>query len=273
MKQLKEFPKYSVTEDGRVWSSISNKFLSPGISQGYKVVNLCLPPTHPDFKYKKYKMCRVHRLVAETFLENPNNYPCINHIDGNKQNNNISNLEWCTYAYNNAHAVEHGLRHNKPRKIKDLKEILKDFLTGNYTVKALEEKYDWYTSAGFTRKYLHEYAKQVGKEDEYLQVKATLKRKAAALGTEALKREVVAYTPEGVFLRKFSSLKEAALFYKVQINSVCKCCKRNIEKTRKNVTFRYSNEPFDWAHEIVVPNHCSREELLSLVDGFLDKQM
>ena len=56
---------------------------------------------------KKYL---VHRLVALTFLENKNNLPQVNHIDGNKKNNNVNNLEWCTAEYNNHHAIENNLR-------------------------------------------------------------------------------------------------------------------------------------------------------------------
>lgn len=51
----------------------------------------------------------VHRIVATCFIENPNNLPCINHKDGNKLNNDICNLEWCTYSENIKHAYKIGL--------------------------------------------------------------------------------------------------------------------------------------------------------------------
>ena len=52
-------------------------------------------------KNHKSKWFTVHRLVAINFIDNPNNYPQINHIDENKSNNSASNLEWCTAKYNN----------------------------------------------------------------------------------------------------------------------------------------------------------------------------
>ena len=57
-------------------------------------------------KDKKRKTIKVHRLVAEHFIENPNNYPCVNHIDSNRKNNDVSNLEWVTHKQNIEHAVK-----------------------------------------------------------------------------------------------------------------------------------------------------------------------
>ena len=54
------------------------------------------------------KRVMLHRIIAEAFIKNPNNYPYVNHIDGNKKNNNIKNLEWCTQSHNCLHSVKMG---------------------------------------------------------------------------------------------------------------------------------------------------------------------
>lgn len=68
----------------------------------YVVVNLR--------SHGKNKVCCVHRLVANAFLDNSNRLPTVNHKDGNKENNNVTNLEWATYSDNNTHALRTGLR-------------------------------------------------------------------------------------------------------------------------------------------------------------------
>lgn len=59
---------------------------------------------------RKAKIKLVHRLVAETFLENKNKYLVVNHIDGNKQNNNVNNVEWCTQSHNVKESYRLGLQ-------------------------------------------------------------------------------------------------------------------------------------------------------------------
>ena len=63
------------------------------------------------------KIYLLHRIVAKAWVPNPNNYPEVNHIDGNKLNNNSDNLEWCTRSYNIKHAYANGLQsHNHTYK-------------------------------------------------------------------------------------------------------------------------------------------------------------
>ena len=73
---------------------------------GYLEATLC--------KNCKKRLHRVNRLVAEAFIPNLENKPCVNHKDGNKLNNNVNNLEWCTYSENLIHAWKNGLC--KPRR-------------------------------------------------------------------------------------------------------------------------------------------------------------
>ena len=91
MKQHPTHKEYIVYENGDIIGK-----------NGYKLKSYICPKGYHKVKVNKVSRL-VHRLVAETYLENPNDLPQVNHIDGNKNNNNVSNLEWCDSTYNNQH--------------------------------------------------------------------------------------------------------------------------------------------------------------------------
>ena len=92
---------YSVSTEGVVRKDTTNYVLTQSSQQDYKFVTL--------FIKGKQKRMRVHRMVAETFIDNPENKPYVNHINGNRGDNNVENLEWVTPSENTQHAVATGL--------------------------------------------------------------------------------------------------------------------------------------------------------------------
>ena len=105
---------YQISTNGKVRKCYSTKniknktvILKGGkFPNGYLFVSLTVSKG-------KYKNFLVHRLVAEAFIPNPDNKSDVNHIDGNKSNNNVENLEWCTRSENLAHALKIGLIDNQ----------------------------------------------------------------------------------------------------------------------------------------------------------------
>lgn len=98
------YPRYWVSDHGRVYSTIrGGRYLKQTISPpGYPYVSLM------NASGVATKIC-VHRLVADAFIERKEEHQSVNHKDGNKTNNMLINLEWCTYQENQKHALETGL--------------------------------------------------------------------------------------------------------------------------------------------------------------------
>ncbi len=118
-KKIPQFENYEVSNFGRVRRVLKTGYYyrSPVIQHGYN---------HVTFSYckgTKFKSFQVHRLVALLFIDNPQNKKCVNHIDGNKQNNNVKNLEWCTHSENEIHSY-HVLNKKSPATKLKLEDVL-----------------------------------------------------------------------------------------------------------------------------------------------------
>lgn len=140
---------YKVSNKGNVYSverknsrgrKIGGRILKPRYSSGYLKLYL--------YKNGMRKNKYVHRLVAEAFISNQNNYLEINHKDENKTNNNVSNLEWCTREHN----INHGKRTEKAsrklsKKVKGVNVETGEIITFNSTMEARNKGYSAVTSA------------------------------------------------------------------------------------------------------------------------------
>lgn len=104
---LEKYPYHRFLEDGRVYSVKCKKFIKlQKDKDGYAICGV----TRVDGS----RLCvRVHRQVATIYIPNPDNKPFVNHMDGDKFNNDISNLEWCTAKENRRHAIDTGLFKDK----------------------------------------------------------------------------------------------------------------------------------------------------------------
>ena len=141
-KQIKGYEDYVISDQGRVFSYYTKKFLKPGKNQGgYLFVVL--------WKNGIGKHRSIHRLVALAFIPNPENKRTVNHIDGIKTNNFVENLEWATDSENIQHSFDNGLqkplkgeKHGRSKLSEEkVKEIRKLYATDDFTLEYLGKKF------------------------------------------------------------------------------------------------------------------------------------
>lgn len=157
-KPIQENPVYLVSNYGRVktidhpvWCKVNNSY---SIRKG----RFCVSTNDNSKKYwrvgiqinNKQKHVAVHRLVAQAFISNPDNLPQVNHIDGNKNNNHVSNLEWCDNGYNQRHAISNGLKsitkiseHSSFRKlsVEQVKNIKEEYKNVDVSIRGNKMKF------------------------------------------------------------------------------------------------------------------------------------
>ena len=153
MKDIPGFEgRYAVTEDGRVWG-YEKRGIGIGKGRWKKERWLPLRLGRGGYMYTSLNknstqsVFSVHRIVALTYIPNPNCLPQVNHKDGNKHNNSLSNLEWCTPKENTAHALLTGLKavgeqsHNSILKKSEVEYIKKNYKPHVVTQISLARKF------------------------------------------------------------------------------------------------------------------------------------
>ena len=135
---IRSVARTTTTSGGRTRKVPSKDFLARTLNRRYAIVSLS--------DNGAVKTISVHRLVAITFIPNPNSMPEINHIDGDKFNNAASNLEWVTRAQNNDHAIstglkppvlgsQHGMSKLDEHKVLQIRQLLSIGIVGNELAK------------------------------------------------------------------------------------------------------------------------------------------
>ena len=127
-------------------------------------------------KYEKPTTLYTHRVVAEHFIPNPNNDPVVNHIDGNKKNNEASNLEWATSSENTLHAIDNGL----------LNIDVDVFLKNTKSEQSLEKM------------------RQTHRTEKMRELKRTINK------ATGVTKDIVQYAKNGEFIKKYDNAHEAA---------------------------------------------------------------
>jgi hypothetical protein len=214
---------YQITKDGKVLSLKSNKLIKTYIypsPDNYVRINLR--------KDHQTKICYIHRLLAETFIPNPLNKPCINHIDCNKENNDLSNLEWVTRHENIRHAFNNHLIGIRTRRKLDLKKVQEVLDLNKSGMKASEIAKLYQVSLTTV--------KCVIRGDSWAQVKREEVYKKKVYKKQQVKLTIDdVYKIRELYDRKIISQGKIAKLYKVDRSTISAI---GLRKTHKNIPER-----------------------------------
>ena len=187
--------EYAVSTMGRVKNLKNGRILDGGYNNdGYRRIKL------------KGKYYEIHRLVALAFLDNPHNLPQVNHIDEKKDNNNVSNLEWCTASQNQRHSA-----HQKSCRINQLT------LDGQF-IRQWESSHQIERETGYHATHIIKCCKRKRKQAYGYKWQYT-----DGLNQQRSKRPVAALTKDGEFVAEYKSAAEAARFLKISTTQIYYC--------------------------------------------------
>lgn len=188
------------------------------------------------YKNCEQKVYRVHRLVAEAFIPNPQNLPQINHIDENKGNNNVENLEWCTGSYNirtrskkgERRIIQYDKNGNFIKIWNSIKEISETLNIKYSTIQsAVSEKH--FNSNCFWRYY----------EDNYpLKIDANV-------SIYTIGRSVYQYDLEGNFIKEWNKVIDITNNLGIDKSGINSVCRKKNGYTYKGFQWRYKDEIID----------------------------
>ena len=154
MKIIPDFPNYTICKDGIVMGKAEKKQTLG--KNGYRYVTL--------YANNQSKKLYIHRLLAELYIPNPECKRTVNHIDGNKQNNCLTNIEWHTDSENIQHAYDNGLNHGSKITDSDREIMYNRFMNGD----SMQLISDSYTFNNVTvSNHIRQYVKQHNLSEVY----------------------------------------------------------------------------------------------------------
>ena len=230
---------YLISDEGEIFSTRSKRMLTPIVqSNGYVRIELNVNGENQ----KEY----VHRLVAECFIPNPNNYPIVNHKDENPRNNRADNLEWCSYQYNSNYGkcqkkIQENRTYSSGAENAKSKRVYQYDLEGNFIAE--------YGSTGEAARVTGLAAPNIaraaaGTRRQYAGYVWSYKKEFKGYTSEIVEKfkkgAILMYDLQGNLIRRFENSKELkdADLSQISVNRVC----RGERKSYKGYTFKHEGE-------------------------------
>ena len=206
---------YSIDRSGNVFSHISGKILKPHPNlRGYLMVDL--------YKDGKVKKGVIHRLVAITYIPNPNNLPEIDHIDTDRQNNNVDNLRWCTRKENCNNVLT--LKHAGDSRRGEKHYLYGKTLSEETKTKMSLSRLGHPVSEVTRRKISNANTGHIMSEEQKRQLSESHKGKKMGKDNPNAK-EVTQYNKQGVIMKVWSCISEASRELGISDSSISNCIK------------------------------------------------